>query len=139
MVLFRKLRLIYAFTHNKLEPNIMTIDCQFRCAMADAIEMYLMGVIDNWSLDDVISSTKTDDVLCREIARQIWLFYDDTRRYKNEGSAALQPTKTAILRRWESLLRTEFEWSDIASPTLSPWWPNHWSWVRRFISERLAP
>ena len=138
MVLFGNLQIIFDFYHDKSEANVMTVDRHFRSAIADAIDMFLRGEIDNWALDDAISSTQTDDVLCREIARQIWLFYDDVRRYTNEGSKALQPTYTAILRRWESLLRTEIEWSSIAAPTSSNRSSKRWSWVRSFISNRRA-
>ena len=111
----------------------MAIDREMRQAVADAIDAFLKGAIDNFSLDDTLFSKKTDDMLCTELIRQVWLFYDDTRKYLNEGKEKLPPFSEAILKRWILILRSELQWSDFAQSSPSP------SRFRRFWNRRSTP
>lgn len=96
------------------------IDHDYRTRLADDIENFLDGKIDNWTLDDTICH-KTEDILCSELRNQVWFFYDDTKRYRNVGKRKRRPEAEAILRRWVALLRSQMEWRDIASdPELPP-------------------
>lgn len=113
----------------------MAIDRAFRSALALAIGQFLDGEIDNWALDDVCTLKKSDDRLCRELAFHTWLFYDDVRRYKNLGSAALTADRTEVLRRWEQLLRSEIEWATISPPKSDSLWGR----IREFLYWRSDP
>jgi len=114
------------------------IDTDLRLHIADTVARFLDGSVDNWTLDDAAFSKPTEDRLCREIAGQLWLFYDDTRRYKNQGPDRLPVESDALLRRWESLLRMGLEWSLIVQDSDSQ---AHWavfSRILRWLRSRRA-
>lgn len=118
----------------------MAIDRVLRQRVADAMDAFLKGTIDSHSLDDAVFSKKTDDVLCAEIRRQVWLFYDDTRKYMNEGNEKLPPFSEAILKRWILILRSELQWSDLAeSSSSSSYFGRFGRFWRTFMSQRLTP
>ena len=114
----------------------MAIDREMRQVVADAIDAFLKGTIDNFSLDDTIFSKKTDDMLCAEIAQQVWFFYDDTYKYLNNGKRKLHPSREAILKRWILILRSELQWSDFAQPSPRP---PRFGGFGRFLNRILHP
>ena len=113
-----------------------TIDHPFRLRLAGAIEAYLDGSIDNWELDDVAFKKNTEDLLCAEIRDQLWLTYDDIKRYRNVGEREFTVEVEVMLRRWVVLLRTEIEWSNIVGPQSTSMWARFHA---RFIYPRTAP
>jgi len=104
--------------------------------MAEVINDFLSGAKDNWDFDDKIYSLKTRDEMCINIRDQMWFFYDDVKRYFNRDKFALNPAVADLFRRWEYLLRSNVDWTEIVQPLpLSPWrvlWD-------RFIVSRLQP
>jgi hypothetical protein len=92
----------------------MPADRKSRTIMADSIDQFLCGKITNREFDDAIHSMTTDDVICIQIRRQLWLFYCDIRIYSNVGDDALPAESSEVLRRWEALLRSAALWSEIA-------------------------
>jgi hypothetical protein len=112
------------------------MDSESRRIFADAVAGFLAGEIDNWAFDDAIHSAKTDDRLCIELRRKLWLFYCDVRRYHNKGKNALSAAAEAIVRRWKYLLNSTVEWSEIVPPSASHWWTRFYN---SFIVPRLTP
>jgi hypothetical protein len=113
----------------------MAVDLQNRRILADAIDDFIDGTIDNWTLDDIGWGDR-NDTMCREIRRQTWLFYDDIRRYYNTGPGALGGQAEAILRRWSQLLRSDVEWGEVTGIAERR---NSWTTLRAFFSKRATP
>ena len=116
----------------------MSIDRNCRSLLADSINDFLTDRIDNFALDDALfdPGTSTDDMMFIAIRDQVYLFYGETRRYFNTGRNAVSEKGEAILRRWEYLLRSDEEWSEIVPPPPHRWWTNFWT---QFIAPRLTP
>jgi hypothetical protein len=79
-----------------------------RNRVADAIERYLRCEIDNFQLDDILF--KAEDRAAFEIAQEVWFFYDDCTRHKNEKRHKLHEAAEARLRRWVLFLKSDHEW-----------------------------
>jgi hypothetical protein len=108
------------------------VDVNARRMIADAIDSFLSGQIDNWALDDAMFKLRTDDDLCVQLRSQMWFLYDDVARYLNSGKRSLPSSAAAMLRRWVTLLRSTREWSGIVDEPPQ-------SRFRRFIQSRLRP
>jgi hypothetical protein len=90
------------------ETNQTAVDKANRNTIADVIERYLNCEIDNFELDDVLSSAKYRAAF--ELAQEVWFFYDDCGRHTNEGAHRLSKPEEARLRRWVLLLRSNHKW-----------------------------
>lgn len=86
----------------------MSIGDNDRVKVAEAIEAYLRCEIDNFELDDVLFAV--EDRAAFEIASQVWFFYDDCKRHKNEGKHKHNEAAEALLRRWVMFLRSDHPW-----------------------------
>lgn len=93
----------------------MIVDRRSRDFMANAIEDYLDGRIDNWTLDDA-HMIVSDDAMCQEFAEAIYFFYDDCSRHTNAGRHSIAPDENAMLRRWIELLRSDVVWQWARTP-----------------------
>ena len=116
----------------------MPIDPKGRRIIADAIDAFLLGKIDSWALDDAADSLATDDMMCRRIGRCL----EALRRCYNKGKDALPREFEERLRRWEYLLRSSVEWSEICpTPRRSNWSVRVWNYFRGSLagSFRLNP
>jgi hypothetical protein len=87
----------------------MSVCLEERRQLADAIEQYLAGEIDNFALNEVCQQMHRD-VAAFQIAGQVWYGYDDIRRHKYEGKHRWTPEGEAMLRRWIQFLRTDRQW-----------------------------
>jgi hypothetical protein len=89
----------------------MPVDKTARQEFARAIEGYLSGTIDNFALDDVLfHGPKTDDVLCNEIAEELYCCYDNSSKHTNSGTHKIRERGEQALRRLVELLRSDTEW-----------------------------
>ncbi len=71
---------------------------------------YLLGIINNFQLDDEISTLrKSNDLLVREISKSLWYFYDDMKKHCNKGQYCLTQYSQNIISRWLRLLKTNYE------------------------------
>ena len=104
----------------------MTIDTANRRRVADAIQGYLDGALDNFRLDDELMQIVTEDVACHEIAKEMWYFFDDVKRHYNAKPYEIDERAEAIVRRWISFLRSDLKWK---------WPPFHAS----DVSKRISP
>jgi hypothetical protein len=107
-----------------------------RYSLASSIDSFLSGNIDNWSFDDDIFAVKTSDSLCLEIRRQLWLLYDDTRRYFHVEGKLLPADYIQMVHRWQCLLRSNVEWAAITKDRKDVEQSN---WLSRFIRPRKSP
>jgi hypothetical protein len=97
----------------------MPINREYRDRIADAVESYLRCEIDNYALDEVLSSVKTDDTTCQRIAEQMWYLYDDCKRHRNEGKLKVQSRDKEAIERWLILLRSDSESVSMDEPDSS--------------------
>ena len=67
-----------------MDYDLMPIRREDRERVADAIQGYLASEIDNFQLDDALFKADLEDRAACEIAGEVWFFYDDFRRHKNE-------------------------------------------------------
>lgn len=88
----------------------MNVDENARRVISTAIENYLDGRIDNFSLDNALCDTLTDDVMCHEIAKELWFLYDDCSQHKNVGKRRINDDYEVSIRRWVTLLRSSSVW-----------------------------
>ena len=86
----------------------MSIDKANRSRIADAIERYIRCEIDNFELDDLLQ--QAEDRAAFEISSQVWYFYCDVKRHKNEARHKLTAEADALLKRWMLFLRSDHEW-----------------------------
>jgi hypothetical protein len=61
-------------------------------------------------LDDRLTQVQTDDSACKEIAGELWFFYDDCSRHLNAGKWKIDADGEQSIRRWIQLLRSSTEW-----------------------------
>jgi len=86
-------------------------DRNARDILADALESYLERKTDNDELfrvlwDDAVCQEDT----CWEISHEMDLFLSDFNRHKNEGRFRIPDDHEAAVRRWVSLLRSNWNW-----------------------------
>ena len=84
------------------------IDRADRDRIANAIEGYLRCEIDNFQLDDILDTAK--DRAAFEIAREVWFFYSDCKKHRNEKSHKMTEPSEALFARWIQFLRSDHEW-----------------------------
>jgi len=88
----------------------MPADHEARERLAGAIEDYLEERIDNFALDDHLTRVQTEDTACKEIAGELWFFYDDCSRHFNSGKWRIDENDEQSIRRWIQLLRSPTDW-----------------------------
>jgi hypothetical protein len=101
--------------------DLMPIRQEDRDRIADAIERYLSREIDNFQLDNALFDAKIEDRAACEIAIEVWYFYDDFKRHKNEKRHEIPAAGEAMLRRWILFLRSDHPW-----PIDEPNWQERW-------------
>ena len=87
----------------------MTIDTEQRIKIATAIQSYLDDKIDNFKLDDILSSIESEDLACVEIALEMSRFYDDFYSHLH-SDRPLRPAYETGVRRWIRFLNSSSEW-----------------------------
>lgn len=86
-------------------------DSLTREKLAEAIEAYVDGRIDNDALDKTLSDKDIRrDETCLEIAGEMELFLSDFCYHRNEGGYQISEEAEQAIRRWVYLLRSGWEW-----------------------------
>lgn len=111
-------------------PGSTAINREDRDRVAGAIEKYLRCEIDNFELDDALFAPNAEDRAAFEIAGEVWFFYDDCRRHKNEKGHKILEAGEARLHRWVQLLRSDHEWPSDEPDSRRRWYsPARWQGV----------
>ncbi len=85
------------------------IDRESRLLLANAIEHYLDGKIDNFALDDVIFHLPHRDRACIEVGREMSRFLGDFKKHKYDTAQLMSKYEEGV-RRWICFLRSTVEW-----------------------------
>jgi hypothetical protein len=110
-----------------MDYDPMPIRREDRERVADSIEGYLAGEIDNFQLDDALFKADLEDRAACEIAGEVWFFYDDFRRHKNEKKHGIPQAGEARLHRWIEFLRSDQPWP-IQEPDARRRWYRSGNW-----------